>query len=226
MQSDDVFPQLQGVGWDIGTTPIWATQVQSSLALREVRISYASAPVYEIDLTYEFLNAGSQRGDPVRTDLDVLTDFFYSRRGRGQSFLFRHWYDNALLYERLGVGDGSTTSWAIGRWRNGGWEPIQWVDTTAPISVGRLMWGLPSAPMWSTDSALMWSPDTLPAYTVAGGRVTFASPPAAGVEIRMSCHFFYRARFDADEMKMKNFLRGYWRPGNALQLRATLGDKL
>lgn len=226
MQSDDIFPALQGLSWDISTTPVWATQVQSSLALREVRISYASAPVYDIDLAYEFLRAGPQRGDLVATDLDRLTDFYFSRRGRAQTFLFKHWYDHALLYELLGTGDGTTTTWTIGRTRNGAFEAVKWVDAGSPISVGPLMWGLPSLPMWTSDAAPMWSSDTLPPYTVANGQLTFTSPPAAGTPIHITCQFFYRARFNADELGMKNFLRGYWRPGNTLALRATLGDKL
>lgn len=224
-QSNEVFPQLQGLGWDLGTTPIWSTDVQTSRAMREVRISYASAPVYDITLQYEFLAAGAQRGDPVRTDLDVLSDFYYGRRGRAQSFLFRHWYDYALLHELLGTADGTQTTWQIGRWRDGGWEPMRWIDTSQPISIGPLMWTAPARPMWSSSGTTpMWSTATLPDYSISNGEITFMAPPAAGTEIHITAQFYYRARFLDDDLKIKNFLRGFWAGG--LTLRACTGDKL
>lgn len=229
MQSNDIFPTLAGRDWNLRVTQKWANAVQASQALRETRISYASAPIYIIKLQYEVLLAGVQRGDAVRGDVDALSDFFHARKGRAQTFLFRHWYDSTFRDELLGAGDGSTRSFAIGRTRKGLFEPISWLDGAVPLVVGAMMWSpVPSNRMWSADaSAAQWSnafeaaPGT---FTVADGRLLLPSAPAAGQPVRISGAFFYRARFENDELDLDTILQGFWKA--SVVLRATLGDKL
>jgi hypothetical protein len=225
MQSDAIFPTLAGRAWDCKTSSMWSTGLQSSQAMREVRISYASAPLYTIKLTHEVLRAGSARGDAIRADLDTLLDFFHGRQGRAQTFLFRHWYDNAVRSELVGTGDGATRSFPMGRTRGGRFEPIWWVDSSAPIVVGPCMWTSDGAPMWSTDSAPMYGGGyETTAATVSGGQLVLPSAPAVGQPVRVSATFFYRARFETDDLEVNNLMQGLW--NGAVTLRATLGNKL
>jgi hypothetical protein len=225
MQSDAIFPTLAGREWGCKTSPMWSTGVQSSQALREVRISYARAPLYTIKLSHEFLRAGSARGDVLRTDLDTLTDFFYGRQGRAQTFLFLHWYDSAVRSELVGTGDGSTRSFPMGRTRGGRFEPIWWVDSTAPLIVGPCMWSSDGSPMWSGEGAPMYSVGyESTEATVSNGQLVLPSAPAAGQQVRVSAKFFYRARFETDDLEVSNMMQGLW--NGALTLRATLGNKL
>jgi hypothetical protein len=224
--SDSVFPALPGLTWNVKRVPLYATSVQRSKSLREVRISYAAAPVYRLEFSYDFLRSGATRGSKLRAELDTLEDFFHQHAGAGETFLYRDPYDHLLRGELLGVGDGSTRSFTLGRTRGTRTETIRWLDAgTQPLVIGPLMWSEDNAPMWSSDSAPMWSGGyETAAATVSGGTVTLPSAPAAGQEVRATVGFYYRARFESDEQEFTNFLQGLW--SASVKLRAALGDQL
>ena len=66
--SNLLFPKIRGLGWSVVKKPTFNTDVQESLAGREVRIQNFQNPIWEFTLTYEYLLNDAQIPRRVRTD--------------------------------------------------------------------------------------------------------------------------------------------------------------
>ena len=53
--SNQVFPTLPGLTWNVVRAPQWATRIQKAVSGKEFRSAWMSAPIYTFRLSYEVL---------------------------------------------------------------------------------------------------------------------------------------------------------------------------
>src|ERR1051326_8617269 len=161
--SNLLFPKVRGLGWTITKNPTFSTEIQSSLAGREVRIQNFQNPIWEFTLTYEYLlNDPKFRDENEQTPLEALVGFFLARGGQFDDFLLNEsdltgrLEDSVYSGQPIGTGDGLTTSFQIVRNIGGFLEAVQNpMNKVATVYLNGL------SKVQGTD------------YTIANGVVTF-----------------------------------------------------
>lgn len=200
--SNAVFPDLPGIDIKVRKTPIWNTHVQRAVSGRELRTAYYSYPLYKIGLSFNFLRAGAE------AELQSIVGFFNARKGSFDSFLFTDPVDSTASLEQFGTGDGANIKFQLTRAFGGNAEPVMNLNGAPEITVD----GVAKAPGGDY---------TLDSY----GMVTFLIAPAAGAILRWSGAYYYRARFERDEMDFEQFLWELWE-AKRVELRGSLGTKI
>ncbi len=183
--SNVLFPKIRGLAWTIVKTPTFSTEVQESLAGREVRIQNFQNPIWEFTLTYEYLlNDPKFRDENEQTPLEALVGFFLARGGQFDDFLLNEsdltgrLEDSVYSGQPIGIGDGTSKSFQIVRNIGGFLEAVQNpMNQTAVVYLNGI------SKVQGTD------------YTIANGVVTFTSAPAAGVSITADFIMLHRVRF-------------------------------
>jgi hypothetical protein len=216
--SNELFPDLPGLEWDLTKTPTFNTKIMTSVNGRELRASYQAVPKYEISLSYAFL-----RENKGRTELQQLEGFFLERRGAFDSFLYKMPDDNE--YSCTYVGDGVTTTYQIYKKLHNSQLPL---GNTQEKSIGDAdpnMWNqTTSKTMWNSNTAkLMWNTATV--QITSDGKYILSEPLDVGVGITVSGTFYYRCRFKDDEQQFVNFMHKLWKAGK-VELVGSLGSKI
>lgn len=183
--SNVLFPKIRGLAWNITKTPTFSTEIQESLAGREVRIQNFQNPIWEFSLTYEYLlNDPKSRDENEQTPLEALVGFFLARGGRFDDFLLNEsevtgrLEDSVYTGQPIGTGDGATKSFQIVRNIGGFLEAVQNpMNQTATVYVDG------STVVPGTD------------YSIANGVVTFVVAPLAGKKITVDFIMLHRVRF-------------------------------
>ncbi len=158
--------------------PAYLTDVVSTLSGHEHRnINWAQARA-----TYNV-----SHGVKTQMQLDALIAFFRARKGRAHSFRFKDWTDYQVVAQTIATGTGSQTAFQLIKYYSSGAE-IESRTITKPVAATvKIYFG----------STLQTSGWTLNATT---GVVTFASPPAGGVVVKVDFEFDVPARFDTDQL--------------------------
>lgn len=184
--SNVLFPKIRGLSWDITKVPTFSTEVQQSLAGREVRIQNFQNPIWEFTLHYEYLlNDPRFRDENEQTPLEALVGFFLARGGQFDDFLLNEsdltgrLEDSVYSGQPIGTGDALNKNFQIVRNVGGFLEAVQNpANQSATISVN----GVQKTP--TTD------------YTIANGIVSFVAAPAAAAIVTADFTFLHRVRFD------------------------------
>ncbi|HEY1525616.1 MAG TPA: DUF2460 domain-containing protein [Candidatus Angelobacter sp.] len=120
--SNLVFPKIRGLGWSITKNPTFATDIQSSLAGREVRLQNYQNPIWEFTLAYEYLlNDPRSRDENEQTPLETLVGFWLARGGQFDDFLLnesdltQRLEDSVYSGQPIGAGDGVTVNFQLVR---------------------------------------------------------------------------------------------------------------
>ena len=120
--SNLLFPKVRGLGWIITKNPTFSTEIQSSLAGREVRVQNFQNPIWEFTLAYEYLlNDPRSRDENEQTPLETLVGFFLARGGQFDDFLLnesdltQRLEDSVFTGQPIGTGDGSTKNFQLVR---------------------------------------------------------------------------------------------------------------
>ena len=71
------FPTLTGIGWDIKKRVFWSTAVDTAASGAEFRTGRWTAPVYEFDLTFNYLS---------QADQVTLENFYEAQQGSLTAF--------------------------------------------------------------------------------------------------------------------------------------------
>src|SRR5438270_13193363 len=83
IMSNLLFPKIRGLAWNVNRVPTFSTEVQGSLAGREVRVQNFQNPIWEYTLHYEYLqNDAKLRDENGNTPLETLAGFFMARGGQ------------------------------------------------------------------------------------------------------------------------------------------------
>ncbi len=185
--SNLLFPKIRGLAWDITKTPTFSTEIQESLAGREVRIQNFQNPIWEFTLHYEFLlNDPKFRDENEQTPLETLVGFFLARGGQFDDFLLNQTdltgrlEDSVYSGQPIGAGDGVNKLFPIVRNVGGFLEAVQ-----NPANQSAIVYVNGTPKVQGTD------------YTIGNGIVGFTTAPPGGQPVTADFTFLHRVRFDA-----------------------------
>lgn len=183
--SNQVFPTLRGLSWNVTKTPEFFTLTKTSPTGLDVSAVLSAFPRWHFSLSYEFLrDDGTARGE-----LQKLLGLFLACRGNALDFLYLDPNDHKIQNELIGVGDGKTKSFQLCRTYANFTEPIYAVKGEAAVAVD----GVPS-----------------PFSVSSTGVVTFEKAPAARARIFWSGEFYYRVKFKESSLEFNNFASRLW----------------
>jgi uncharacterized protein (TIGR02217 family) len=187
--SNLIYPTLPGLTWPLMRTPVYSTGVQTSTSGREVRVSKWAYARYKYKLKYEFLRDGGGN-----TDLQQLAGFFGRLLGQYDTFLFKDADPSFSVAnnQAFALGDGTTTTFRLARSYGAQFvEPVAVVDSGATVFAN----GIAASGVTVNANA---------------GTVSFAAAPASGTVLSWSGQYYWRCRFDSDEMSMDQFMSQLW----------------
>jgi uncharacterized protein (TIGR02217 family) len=183
--SNILFPKIRGLAWDIIKNPTFNTEIQESLAGREVRIQNYQNPIWEFTLSYEYLlNDPRTRDENEQTGLETLVGFFLARGGQFDDFLLNEsdltgrQEDSVFSGQPIGTGDGVNKNFQLVRNFGGFLEACQ-----NPANQAAIIY----------DNGTVKTPTV--DYTISNGLVSFTNAPANGHFITADFTFLHRVRF-------------------------------
>lgn len=118
-----VFPTMRGLSWSVHKKPQFNTKVADHVSGHEVRAAFYQYPLWEFNLTFEYL----PNRDGAK-DLEELMGFFLQRQGQYDAFLFHDANDYRAVAQPVGIGDGGTVRWQVARTLGGFTEVIGQFD--------------------------------------------------------------------------------------------------
>lgn len=189
----DVLPKLPAQSFKLLKTPLWSSNISSSVSGVERRRALWSYPIWRFQVGHEYI-----RSDSVALELQRLLTFFNSKFGSTQAFFYLDQDDNAVAAMPFGTGDGATTTFQLSRTTTIGGisfsEPVRGFNGTPTILVN----GLSTA-----------------AFTIGAlGAITFTAAPAAAAALTWTGQFFFLCRFDKDELNLHQIMSGVWASGS------------
>ncbi|OIR10972.1 hypothetical protein GALL_71430 [mine drainage metagenome] len=186
--SNNVFPILPGLAWNIHKRPTWKTRIQRSVGGWETRVAQQLYPIWEFELPYEFLRSAGGY-----SELQTLMGFYLARQGSFDNFLYTDSSDSSVTAQQFGTGDGATVAFQLSRPYGGFAEPVQNINGTPAIYVNGT---LKTA---GTD------------YNInSTGLVTFTAAPANGAVLTWTGNYYYRVRFAEDNADFTNVMNNLW----------------
>lgn len=188
--SNYVFPSFQGWSWEKTITPVWNTQTYESESGRETRIQKWKYPRYKISLTYNFLTDNTSKWHLEKGDIERLQGFFNAVGGSFDDFLYFDDTENYVKNQTFGVGNGQQTVFQLVR------NHPYWAE---PVN------GIVEIPQIFIDGVLTTEVSVDP-Y----GVVTFNSPPPADSVLTWTGNYYFRVRFDNDEIELTRTWDGLW----------------
>lgn len=197
-----IFPVLPGLAFSVIKRPTFFNGLAQSASGREVRVAYAQYPLWEWDLTYDYLPDETTASSATASDLKQLMGFYLSQSGSLGGFLFKDPDDNTVTGQTIGTTDGVTVSYTLirsyGESDGDGIEPVGYVDTTAPFEV-YLNGVLQSASLYEVVTA-----------TPVNQALQFLTAPAAGQVLTVTYTYYYYVRFKEDTYEFEKFMDKLW----------------
>lgn len=185
-----VFPTFAGTTFPVQRTPMWDTQVQTSVSGKEVRQAFWTYPIYQWDLSINLL-----RSDSVNAEFQALMGFFNARQGKFDTFLYQDADDNSITGQVIGVGDGSTTNFPLVKDLGGFVEPILAPNVVSHVYVNGVDPGGWSVTNWGT---------------ISPGLISFGTAPANGTTISADFTYYYPCRFLDDKLQFSLFMTQFY----------------
>jgi hypothetical protein len=190
-------PGLPGLAWSRHKRPGFSTRVASHVSGREVRVALMNYPLYEFEAVYSGLSSASS---PAATQaglgassLQSLMGFFLELQGQFGTFLYFDPDDNAVVGQAVGIGDGVTQSFIVGRTRGGFNEPCSWVTAVNYVYLNGVA--------QSSSSWVFAAPNSIGFYTA----------PGAGVVVAADISYAFQCRFLDDQMDFEEFMSNLWK---------------
>lgn len=182
--SNSLLPTPIGISWSVHKKPTFSNLVQRSAAGREVRAALWVYPIYEWDLTYEYLPDDST--DALKTYLG----FFLQRQGAYDSFLYADPNDTSVTDQSIGTGNGSNQDFQLVRTYGGFTEPVYDIAASP-------------APVIKVNGVTKSTPAD---YTInSTGMVHFTSAPGGSQPVTATFTYYWRVRFKEDAADFENF---------------------
>jgi uncharacterized protein (TIGR02217 family) len=190
--SSFVFPALLGQSPNVLRTPVWKTNAQTALSGKQSALGYRLYPTIHFELEYELLN------DSLATsDLKALMGLFNAVKGRFDTFLFTDPDYHAVTAMAFGtVATGVYTYQLTTIYENSGGPGYQ-----------ELVQNLNGTPtLYANGTAISGS-----TYSIGPtGIVTFSTLPTVGYALTWTGSFYYRCRFDDDQLETTKFMKSLW----------------
>ena len=196
----DIYPTLRGIGYSVHEKPRFFNGTQPHSSGRQVRVSFAQYPVWDIELTYNVL-----RGAPYpQREYETLLGFFLKQNGSLTGFKFRHSRWNETTAQAFATTDGTTQQYgpllrSIGYGAGMALEPVGVVDDVQPFRLyvdGEL--ADPHDATWGYSLVT----DTPWAQAV---NFTAGAPPAGHV-LTVDMSYFYYCKFTDDTQDFEEFM--------------------
>jgi hypothetical protein len=195
-----VYPVLAGQSLPVVKRPIWSSVRATAASGKEYSHTYWTNPTWEWDIPYEYLPDAQMNGTTY-SDLKTLIGFFNAVQGDYGRFCFQDPDDYQINQFPLGVTDGTTTSYVIQRpygvSPNYAYEPVGIVNTGSPVNV-------------YLGTTLQTSGYTINTSIACNQLVTFSTAPTAGVNVKISCNFYYWCRFKDPTYDFEKFANLFW----------------
>jgi uncharacterized protein (TIGR02217 family) len=186
------FPSLKGQAWSVHRKPSFSTRVGKHVSGREVRAPYFTYPLYEYEVAFDALDAGSAYPGLDASSLQSLMGLYLQCQGSYGTFLYTDPSDHSVTAQAIAVGDGAKTVFSFVRTFGGSTEPASYVTSVSNVYLN----GVNQTSGWT-----LTAPRTL----------TFTSAPGAGVVITATFAYAFECRFLEDQTDFENFANGLWR---------------
>jgi hypothetical protein len=206
-----IFPTLPGLsGLEVTRNYVWKTAVQEAISGKMTAVSLRIYPLVHYELVVNLL-----RHNQTPSELLTIQGLYNSLKGRGDTFLYSDPEFNTITgstqaaqYGVFGVGDGSTLIFQLlATFQNSG----------GPGGAELVQNGNPA----NFSTAVLYdngTPISAANYSIgATGIVTFGAghAPAAGHTLSWSGSWYYRCRFDDDQISWQKFMTvGLWQIKN------------
>ncbi len=191
MTTPPSFPSLAGQGWSVHKKPTFNTIVASATSGREVRDSLWQYPLWEFEAVFNGLDSDASYPGLGAQSLQSLMGLFLQSGGQFGTFLYTDPTDNAVTNQGIATGDGSTTTFTMGRSLGGFTEPVGWVTSIVDVYLD----GSP------TTSYSLTTPNSL----------VFNSAPGSGVVITATFAHAFQCRFLDDTEDFEQFMANLWK---------------
>lgn len=192
--STSVLPTLKGLGWPVVRTAMWNTGVQRSISGKRTAVAFQAYPLYQWELTYNYLMA-----DSVNLDMQTLLAFFNSLQGQLDTFLYEAPDDNSVTGQNLGTGDGVTTDFQLVRAMVGvGYSYVEPILAPKHVSTVYVNGVAVSGSAWTVSS---WGSATPGVITFTPGNV-----PPVGQAVTADFTFYWPVALTDDSLELNAFL--------------------
>jgi uncharacterized protein (TIGR02217 family) len=192
-----LYPTLSGVTPNVVRSYVWNTGKQKALSEKQSVIAFHAYPPIHFELEYELLD------DALATsDLKALVGFHNAMSGSFDSFLFTDPEFNTIT-------PGGAQTFATGNGSAGPFQLIAFYQNTGGPGTAELIQNLNGTPVLYDNG----TPISAANYTIsATGVVTFGVShfPVTGHTLSWSGSFYYRCRFDDDEIPWTKFQYKRW----------------
>lgn len=182
-----LFPSLPGIVYPVKRSPIWSTDVQTSVSGKKTALPRWSYPVYSFEVGYEFLRTAA-----AYREYQDLVGFFNLAGGRANLFRFNDPDDNAVTAQSIGTGDGVATQFQLVR--SNGAPNFPWID---PVFYPT------GSPEIFVNAVLQSTPADYSISTT--GLVTFVTPPGNGLAVTWTGTYDWLVRFGEDSATFEQF---------------------
>lgn len=193
----NTYPSLQGETFPVVRRPVFDTIVNVADAGNEVRVGKYKYPLSEWDIPYSWLSQ-----EAAISDYQTLYGLYVVSSGQFASFLYSDPNDNTTspgstpTPSIIGIGDGVTTSFQLGRTLGIALEPVYDVNNS------------PTPPKVYKNTTLQVSGTD---YNLnATGLITFVSAPGVSVLVKADFFYYWRVRFAIDNVEFSNFVNQWW----------------
>lgn len=208
--SNAVFPALPGLEPVRPRIPRFRTRISESVSGIEARLGFMQYPTWMVTLSFEFL-----RHNVTNNELNKILAFFLNRGGARDSFLYTDPEDNAVVDFQFGTGDWSTVAFqllrafdATGVGGSSFVEPVENVNAITNIKKAGVAMANPAD------------------YTInSTGLVTFAVAPAAAAPLTWTGSYYWRMRFEEDEIETERFMYQLFR-AKKVGMRGSVMNKI
>lgn len=200
-----IFPVLPE-SYPVKVSPVLDTIIGTTKSLREMRVAQQPLPIWDIELPFEELRDQTQNQAPYvpfigYTQYEALVQTWLAMYGQSNVFAFDCPWDDSRSAQQIGIGDGSTWAFTVGRtWGLGAQAmllPVGMVNTVTSVYVNNVL--------------------IAPAnYSISRNKIYFISPlgvispPAPGATVVMTFSFYYLCRFTEDEQTTEEFSKNRW----------------
>jgi hypothetical protein len=121
---------MKGLAYSVHKKPLFKTNISSASSGFEARYAMMAFPIWEYELTYEFMT------DEAQTDaLQTMMGFFLQMMGSGNNFLFKDPDDYESSMSLMAPYNDSTVTYLATRALGGFIEPVGQIDTDNSVSI-------------------------------------------------------------------------------------------